>query len=191
MKTQGIDKLSYGALVKGIEEALSKDSGFTIQPEKMEMIQSAFVMKEQEKKIKVYQDETKKWMAENAKNKGVTFLPSKGQFKLISAGTGPAPGPYDTVVYHLVAKDIKGKVKGSTYEQGNPPREVLSKLYIAPVKEAFEKVTEGAKFEVYIENDVYLRSAGQESLANRFGITVFTVDFLKVIPGKAPADEKE
>lgn len=187
MKMQGIDKLNYGALIKGIEEALTKDSGFAINPEKMDMIQSAYVMKEQEKKIKQMQEETKKWMAENAKKSGVSYLPSKGQFKLIKQGNGATPGQWDTVVYHLVAKDVKGTVKGDTRAQGVAPREVLSKIYIAPVQEAFQKVTEGATFEVYIQNDVYLRAGRQEPLENRYGITIFTVELLKVIPGKEPA----
>lgn len=186
MKMQGIDKINYGALIKGIEEALTKDSGYAIKAEDMDRILSAFMMKEQEKKIKVLQEESKKWMADNAKNKGVSYLPSKGQFKLISQGNGPAPGAYDTVEYSMIVKDHKGKVKGDTREQPMNPREVLSKIYIDPVKEAFEKVTQGSKFEVYIQNDIYLGGSRQESLENRYGITIFTIELIKVTPGKAP-----
>lgn len=191
MRMQGVDKLNYGALIKGIEEAMTKDSGFAIHPDKMEMIQSAYVMKEQEKKIKQYQEETKKWMAENAKKPGVSYLPSKGQFKLVKAGSGPAPGQWDTVVYHLVAKDTKGAIKGDTRANGMAPREVLSKIYIAPVQEAFQKVTEGAVFEVVIQNDVYLRSGRQEKLEDRYGVTIFTVELLKVIPGREPEKQEQ
>lgn len=191
MKMQGIDKLNYGSLIKGIEDALTKDSGFAIKAEDMERIQSAYVMKEQEKKIKTLQEETKKWMAENAKNKGVTYLPSKGQFKMLKAGSGATPGVYDTIEYSMVVKDAKGKVKGDTRKQGMNPRDVVNKVPIAPIKEAFEKVTEGSTFEVYIQNDVYMRVGQQGSLEDRYGVTVFTIELLKVIPGKAPAPGSE
>lgn len=192
MKTQGIDKLSYGALIKGIEEAMKKDSGFAIHPDSMDKIQTTFVMREQEKKIKVIQEETKKWMADNAKKPGVSYLPSKGQFKELKKGTGAVAGENDTVVYHLRAVDTKGKVKGDSRERGVAPREVIRNIYIAPIREAFEKVAEGATFEVYIQNDVFMGGAGsRESIESRFGVTVFTIELLKVIPGTAPAESAE
>jgi FKBP-type peptidyl-prolyl cis-trans isomerase FklB len=191
MKMQGVDKLNYGTLIKGIEDALTKDSGFAIKPEDMERVQSSYVMKEQEKKIKLLQDESKKWMADNAKNKGVSYLPSKGQFKMLKQGSGPTPGVYDTIEYSMVVKDIKGKVKGDTRKQGMNPKDVVNKVPIAPVQEAFQKVTEGSTFEVYIQNDVYMRVGSQGSLEDRFGITIFTIELLKVTPGKAPAPGSE
>jgi FKBP-type peptidyl-prolyl cis-trans isomerase FklB len=191
LRGQGVEKLDYSSLVKGIEDAMLKDSGFAIKAESMEGIQQAYVMKEQEKKIKVLQEATKKWVAENAKNAGVVALPSKGQFKMVKKGTGPMPGPYDTVEYTMVVKDQKGNLKGDTRSRGVNPKDPVNKLFIAPIQEAFQQAPEGSTFEVYIQNDVYPRLGRQESLEDKFGITILTVELLKVTPGKAPAPGSE
>lgn len=187
LKNQGVDKLDYSTLIKGIEDALTKDSGYAIKLEDMERIQQAYVTKAQEAKIKALQEEAKKWVAENAKKPGVTSLPSKGQFKMIKKGNGPMPGQYDTVEYTMVVKDHKGNMKGDTRMQGVNPKSPVSELFVAPIQEAFQQAPEGSSFEVYLQNDVYPRLGRQENIEDRFGITIITVELVKVTPGKAPA----
>lgn len=187
LKNQGVDKLDYSTLIKGIEDALTKDSGYAIKVEDMERIQQAYVTKAQEARIKVLQEEAKKWVAENAKNAGVTNLPSKGQFKMIKKGTGAIAGQHDTVEYTMVVKDQKGNLKGDTRMQGMNPRSPVSELFVAPIQEAFQQSPEGSTFEIYLQNDIYPRLGRQESIEDRYGITVITVELVKVTPGKAPA----
>jgi FKBP-type peptidyl-prolyl cis-trans isomerase FklB len=190
LKQQGVDELDYSTLIKGIEDAMKKDSGFVIKVEDMERIQQVYVTKAQEKRIKTVQDESKKWMAENAKNAGVTNLPSKGQFKMIKKGNGPVPNMQDTVEYAMIVKDKSGKVLGDSRTRGTNPRDPMDKLFIAPIQDAFMQAPEGSTFEIYIQNDVYPRLGRQESIDERYGITVLTVELVKVIPGKA-APRKE
>jgi FKBP-type peptidyl-prolyl cis-trans isomerase FklB len=190
MKAQGIDKVEFGAFIKGFEEAMKKDSGFTIKAEDMEKIQSAFILKEQEKKIKGYQEEAKKWMAENAKKNGVSTLPSKGQFKVVKAGAGMAPRYYDTVEYSMVVKSSKGKELFNSKMNPMSPRMPISELGLAPIEEAFQKVTEGAVFDVYIQNDLYAGMNNKQKLEDRYGVSIFTIELIKVTPGKAPEPKK-
>jgi FKBP-type peptidyl-prolyl cis-trans isomerase FklB len=191
MRDQGIEQLDYSSFVKGLEEATKKDSGYTIKPEDMNNIQRTFVMKEREKKIKLFQEETKKWMAENAKKTGISYLPSKGQFKLVKAGKGATPGYYDTVTYNLVVKNSKGKELYDSKKRPNGPRMAISSLGLAPIEEAFQKVTEGAIFEVYVQNDAYPQMNQEQPLEDLYGVSIYTVELLTVIPGKAPEPTKE
>lgn len=187
MKDQGIEKLDYSSFIKGIEEATKKDSGYAIAPEKMNNIQRDFLMKSREKKIKVLQEETKKWMAENAKKSGVSILPSKGQFKLIKAGNGATPGAYDTVEYNLMVKTGKGKLIYDSKTGPTTPRRSMNEMGLAAIEESFQKVTEGAVFEVCISNDSYPQMGGDQPLEDLYGVSVYTVELKRVIPGKAPA----
>lgn len=191
MRAQGLEKLDYSSFAKGIQEAIGKDSGFAIDPKVHESVQRNYVMKEKEKKIKVVQAESKKWLAENAKKPGVTLLPSKGQFKMIKPGTGSTPGTYDTLMYNMTVKNSKGKELWST--KGDPQRSKipLSMISLPPVQEAFQKVTEGAVFEIYVSNDSYGGMDSRQSLEDSYGISVYHIELLKVIPGKAPEPAKE
>ncbi|MBS3915181.1 MAG: FKBP-type peptidyl-prolyl cis-trans isomerase N-terminal domain-containing protein [Bacteroidetes bacterium] len=190
MKEQGIEKLDYSSFIKGMEEATKKDSGYTINPEKMNGIQRDFMTKARDKKKKEYQDASKKWMSENAKKEGVSLLPSKGQFKLIKAGKGATPGAYDTVEYHLVVKNHKGKELYDSKKGPQVPKRVISNMGLPAVEESFQKVTEGAVFEVYVQNDAMEQMGGDQPLEDLYGISIYTFELIRVIPGKAPAPEK-
>jgi FKBP-type peptidyl-prolyl cis-trans isomerase FklB len=173
-----------------VEEASKKDSGFAINPEDMPALQQRFVTKEKEKKIKVYQEATRKWMAENAKKSGISILPSKAQFKLVKAGSGSMPGYYDTVTYHLAVKTSAGKEIFDSKKRGEARSVPVFLLGLAPVEEAFQKVAEGSVFEVYVSNDAFPQMTRESSLEEQYGVSVYTITLLKVVPGKAPAPTK-
>ncbi|MBL7813239.1 MAG: hypothetical protein JNL57_13540 [Bacteroidetes bacterium] len=192
LKGQGLDKIDYSSLLHGIEDALKKDSGYAIAEKDWEKAQRGYMMREQEKKIKVYQAETKKYMDANAKKAGVSYLPSRGQFRQISAGNGASPGQWDTVECYFKVTNAKGKVVFDGRKNPMPYRGTLSGLALPPLEEAFQKSAAGAKFEVTIANDAYpalSRNAG--SFEDMYGISIFDVEFLKVTPGKQPPPSKE
>ncbi len=188
MKQQGLEKLDYSSLIKGIEDALKKDSGFAVGTADLERVQRGFIMKEQGKKVKKFQDESKKWMVENSKKAGVSALASGGQFKLIKAGSGASPQAYDTIEYSIVMKNSKGKEMRNSSKMGGNPKHSLKQIGLAPLEEAFQKVAPGAEFEVYLQNDLVPELGGMaESFEDKYGVTLFTFQLIKVIPGKPEA----
>lgn len=193
MKSQGLDKIDYSSLMHGIEDGMKKDSGFAINEADFEKVYSGYVMKEQKKAIEKVQKETKDWLAANAKKGGVQPLVSGGQIKIIQAGNGSAPQPYDTVEYHLFMKNGKGKEIMNTMRSGRPARFPLSMLTIAQLKEAFEKSSVGSEVELYLNSDLIPElSQNARGIDERFGVTIINIKLLKVIPGKpAPAKAPE
>lgn len=193
MKGSGIDKIDYSSLIKGIEEALNKDSGYAVSEKDLQRVQTAYMTKEREKKSKSLKEAADKWLADNAKKAGVVKLAANGQYKVITAGTGATPGKYDTITCHMIAKTQKGTVLFNTKDR--QPEGITSDLtgfaMTPALMEAFEKSAAGAKFEVYAPMDATSPlSQYVKSFDEMYGIAIFEVEFLSLKAGKQPADKK-
>lgn len=190
MKGSGVDKIDYSSLIKGIEEALKKDSGYAVSEKDLQRVQTAYMTREREKKSKALKEASEKWMAENAKKAGVVKLASNGQYKVIAAGSGASPGKYDTIKCHIMAKTQKGTVLFNTKErQPDGVTSDLTGFAMTPaLLEAFEKSAAGAKFEVYTAMDASSPlSQSVKSFDEMYGIAIFEVEFLSLKVGKQPA----
>src|SRR2546423_12211210 len=60
------------------------------------------------------------FLAANKTKEGVVALPSGLQYKIITQGTGPKPGPTDTVVCNYRGALINGTEFDSSYKRGEP-----------------------------------------------------------------------
>lgn len=190
LKGNGVKKIDYSALAKGIEEALSKDSGFAISVKDMQKVHGAYLTAEKERNSKVLKEAAAKWIAENAKKEGVTPLTTKGSyFKMIKKGDGAIANLWDTVETWVKVTNASGKVMYDARErQPTPVRSTLSDLGATPmILEAFEKAPAGSVFEVYVALDAasplaQFASTYEES----FGVGIFRFEFVKLVPGKKP-----
>lgn len=193
MKGSGIEKMDYSSLIKGIEEALKKDSGYAVSDKDIQRVQSGYMMKIRETKSKELKAESEKWLAENAKKSGISLLASKGQYKQIKAGQGAVPNMWDTVECYITVTTPKGKVLFDARQRSPKPiNSVLSDLALTPaLMEAFEKSAAGSQFEVYTAMDANSPlSQFASSFEEMYGIAVIKVDFLSLKAGKKP-DSKD
>lgn len=189
LKKQGLEGLSYGAFIKGVRDAISKDSGYDIAEDKLEGVQRGFVHRVQAKKIKTLQDETKKKLEALSKEKGVTQLPSKAYYRLIKPGTGATPQAFDTVVCRFKMKNSSGKVVRDNSKDPKPFKAPLFVLQLTPLEEAFQKTPAGGTFEVVISNETNPSlSQTAESFVDMYGTTSFEVELISVIPGMPPKE---
>ncbi len=191
LKKRGLDDktIDYSTYVKGLQDALSKDSGFAIKEEAMSAVDYSYSIKVQETKVKTLQAAAKKFLDDNAKKAGVTLLPSRSQYKLISPGKGAIPQAWDTIEMHFEIKNLKGDVLiNSRAKSPEPQIAPVAGLGLAPLEEAFQKSPEGSVFELYIPGDMFPGSAN--SFDDKYGVYIFKVEFLRVIPGK-PGSEKK
>lgn len=192
LKGNGVKKIDYSALAKGIEEAINKDSGFAISPKDMQKVHGAYLTMEKEKNSKALKEAAKKWLAENSKKEGVTPLtPSNTYFKMIKKGDGAIPNSWDTVETWLKVSNANGKVMYDSRErQPVPVRSTLADLGATPmIKEAFEKAPAGSVFEVYVPMDASSPLAQfANSYEESFGVGIFRFEFIKLVPGKKGAE---
>ncbi|MFN4914791.1 MAG: FKBP-type peptidyl-prolyl cis-trans isomerase N-terminal domain-containing protein [Sphingomonadales bacterium] len=187
MKGSGVDKIDYSSLIKGIEEALKKDSGYAVAEKDLQRVQTAYMTRERENKSKALKEAADKWMADNAKKPGVVKLASKGQYKLVEKGTGAVAGKNDTLTFHLRVKTEKGRLFFNTRDrQPAGISSSLTEMAMTPaLMEAFEKLPAGSKFEVYTTMDASSPvSQYVKSFEEMYGIAVFEIEYLSVKPGK-------
>ena len=86
-----------------------------------------------------------KWLEENSKKEGIVTLPSGLQYKVISDGAGPKPGPVGNVKTHYRGTFINGDEFDSSYSRNEPAVFGLSGNLIEGWKEALQLMNEGAK----------------------------------------------
>lgn len=190
LKQQGLDKIDYSSLIKGIEDKLKKDSGYAVSEADMEKIGRSYVLKEQSKKIKVLQEESKKWMQENATKAGIKPLSTGGQIRVITPGNGAAPQLYDTVEYTMIMKNSAGKELMNSSKMGGPRKHPLKQIGLTQLEEAFQKAGMGAEFEVFLQNDLVPELAqSAQSFSDKYGITILSFKILNVKPGKPEAEK--
>jgi FKBP-type peptidyl-prolyl cis-trans isomerase FklB len=186
LASQGIDAINFGALIHGMQDAMSKDSGYLIQDAAMQNIQQSFVTEAQAKLTPKLQEEAKTYLAGVAKTAGIENLDPHGYMKSTKAGNGPIPQAWDTVELVYTMLDHTGAVKMENSNIRMPVKD----LRLKPLEQALAKTAEGGEFELYIENEKeqLLRSMS-ESFKDRFAVTVMQVKLISVTTAPKPAEE--
>lgn len=119
------------------------------------------------------------FLAENGKKPGVTTLPSGLQYEVLTAGSGPKPGPRSSVTTHYHGTLTNGKVFDSSYQRGEPATFGVNQV-IAGWTEALQLMPEGSKWRLYIPSNLAYgtRGAGRDIGPN--SALIFDVELLKV-----------
>ena len=93
------------------------------------------------------------FLAQNKTKPGVVTTPSGLQYKVITMGTGPKPGPSDTVVCDYSGTLIDGTEFDSSYKRKQPIAFPVGGV-IKGWTEALQMMPAGSKWELYIPSDL-------------------------------------
>ena len=124
-KRQGVD-LNPELLVRGVQDGMSGGKPLMTQQEMNETLvdlKKKVVAEEQRQKKEAAGknlQEGKAFLAENAKKKDVTTLPSGLQYKVIEKGSGASPKKTDSVTVHYKGTLIDGTEFDSSYRRNEP-----------------------------------------------------------------------
>lgn len=119
------------------------------------------------------------WLEENSKKEGVVTLPSGLQYKVISDGTGPKPGPIGNVKTHYRGTFINGDEFDSSYSRNEPAVFGISGV-IKGWTEALQLMNEGAKWQLFIPPDLGYGASGNSSIPPN-SVLIFDLELLQVI----------
>lgn len=122
----------------------------------------------------------KKFLSENAREAGVVTLPSGLQYKVVTKGDGPVPGPEDVVSVHYTGKTIDGTKFDSSYDRGEPASFKVSNVIRGWV-EGLQLMPAGSKYMLYIPSDLAYGERGAGSIIKPFETLIFEVELLEVI----------
>ncbi len=150
MKQRGFD-IDPQALVLGILDVLQGKPS-RLDPQQAQTVLQQYVkqlMAKRKAQAEANKKAGEKFLAANAKRRGVVTLPSGVQYEVLRPGKGDKPKPTDTVTVHYRGTLIDGTVFDSSYERKKPATFRLDRV-IKGWSEAVQQMRPGAKFKVYI-----------------------------------------
>ena len=119
------------------------------------------------------------FLKQNAKEAGVTTLPSGLQIKTISPGSCKQPKATDTVVVHYRGRLIDGKEFDSSYKRGKPAEFPLNRV-IKGWTEGLQLLKEGGKAELYVPSNLAYGSQGAGGSIGPDEALIFEVELISV-----------
>lgn len=120
-----------------------------------------------------------KFLAENAKKKGVKVTDSGLQYKIVKQGKGKKPTATASVKVHYEGKLIDDTVFDSSYARGEPVNFKVNQV-IAGWQEALQLMPEGSEWLVYIPADLAYGPAGAGGSIGPNETLVFKVELQEV-----------
>jgi FKBP-type peptidyl-prolyl cis-trans isomerase FklB len=179
LKSQGLDQLNAGLLVKALQDAW-KGAPPALTKEQSNMSISNYLQKIKTEKAAKNQADGEKFLSENKAKPGVTTLPSGLQYQVIKEGSGPKPAATDTVKTHYHGMLIDGTVFDSSVERGEPVTFPVSGV-IKGWTEALQLMPVGSKWKLFIPAALAYgdRQAGPKIGPN--STLVFEVELLEIV----------
>jgi FKBP-type peptidyl-prolyl cis-trans isomerase FklB len=148
---------------------------------------NAEVMAQRMAKLKAISETNTKAGAEFlAKNKslpGVVALPDGMQYKILTAGTGPKPGPTDTVTVNYSGKTLDGKECDSSTKSGSYNLPVTG--VIPGWTEALQMMSVGSKWQLFIPAPLAYGDRGAPPSIMPGDTLIFEVELLGIRPPSA------
>jgi FKBP-type peptidyl-prolyl cis-trans isomerase len=143
-------------------------------------------MSEEEAQSNLQEGET--FLAQNKTKPGVVTLPDGLQYKIIKDGTGPSPGPDDTVVVNYTGTFVDGTMFDSSESQGPPSRPAVFpvRAVIPGWTEGLERMKVGSKWDFYIPSNLAYGPPGRPPKIGPNKVLIFEVELLAIRPGTPP-----
>ncbi len=123
----------------------------------------------------------KSFLEQNAKQPGVTTLPSGLQFQVLREGTGQKPTANDAVVAHYRGTHIDGREFDGTDPAGEPARFPLRGV-VPGWQEALPLMKVGSKWRIWLPPELAYGEAGSPPAIEPNEVLVFEIDLVEVLP---------
>lgn len=194
MKSQGVE-VDVAVLAESMNEAFSGKKSRMTEEESSKAMDALKVAARanQTKMANANKEEGEKFLAENAKKKGVTTTPSGLQYEVVKEGTGAIPKDGAKVKVHYKGTLLNGKEFDSSYKR-NQPAEFGVNEVIPGWTEALKLMKVGSTWNLAIPSKLAYGEHGQGPIPAN-AVLKFQVELLEIIPEKpatsAPAAKKD
>lgn len=176
---QDLDQLNPEILAQAISDVFAgKETKFS--PNEANGIIQQYLQEVTESKFEVFKQEGEAFLADNKSKAGVQVTDSGLQFEVIEAGNGAKPGATDTVEVHYHGTLIDGTVFDSSIQRGQTATFGVHQV-IKGWTEALQLMSEGAKYRLYIPQDLaYGAHPHPGGAIKPFMTLIFDVELVKV-----------
>ena len=171
-------------LLKGVEDGISGTQPMVKPSERRAALAQIVAGRAQENL-----ERSQEFLAANGAKEGVTTLPSRLQYKVLSAGEGKTPAPNSRVTVNYRGTLIDGSVFDSSYKDEKPATLEVRKD-IQGWREALQLMKEGAKWEIFVPPDLAYGKTGRDNRIPPNSALIFELELLSVEPAPPPPPRK-
>lgn len=126
------------------------------------------------------------YLAKNKTRPGVKVTPSGLQYEVVSMGTGPKPGPNDTVQINYTGTLVDGTKFDASADHGGPAALPLASVFPG-FKEAMQLMPEGSHFKFAIPSNLAYGDKAASPVIGPNSTLLFDVTLLKAnMPASQP-----
>jgi len=176
---QNLGDVDFKLLVQGLEDIFKKKTVAIKEEDANKSIQE-YMQKAKSAKADGNKEAGKKFLAENAKKKGVVSLPNGIQYEVIKNSTDTVkPKLTDKVKCHYHGTLIDGTIFDSSVDRGEPVTFPLNGV-IKGWQEALQLMTVGSKWRIFIPSDL---AYGDNSAGEKIGpgsTLIFEVELIAI-----------
>ncbi|MBQ8364861.1 MAG: FKBP-type peptidyl-prolyl cis-trans isomerase [Bacteroidaceae bacterium] len=177
--SMGVNALDIDDFVKGIKDVLGGEKTALTHTEAQQVVSEHFRKLSEEAYAKV-KEEGEAFLAANKAKEGVVTLPSGLQYQVITEGTGKKPSATDRVQCHYEGTLIDGTVFDSSIRRGEPAVFGVNQVIRGWV-EALQLMQEGAKWRLFIPQDMAYGANGAGEMIPPYSALIFEVELIKVL----------
>ena len=172
-------RISYGAFVRGLKDALEdRETGISMD-EAILRIQVAYNaamlerMEENKEKERIF-------LEENGRREGVYTTASGLQYEIISPSEGPRPGPTALVRVNYEGSLLDGTVFDSSYDVGEPAEFYLDRV-IPGWSEGLQLMTVGSAYRIYVPSELAYGEQGAGTAIPPSSLIIFDVELMEIL----------
>lgn len=142
-------------------------------------LQQEKVQKEAEKKFGAVKKAGEDFLAENKVKKGVITTESGLQYEVITEGSGDKALPTSKIKIHYHGTTIDGQVFDSSVDR-KEPIDATPTQFIAGFSEGLLMMNKGAKYRLYIPQELAYGAQQRGDLIKPFSTLVFDIEMLEI-----------
>ena len=177
--SMGVNEIAIEDFVKGIKDVLSGSKTEMSHVEAQKVVSEHFQKLAEEAYAQV-KEAGEAFLVENKGKEGVVTLPSGLQYKVLNEGSGKQPKATDRVQCHYEGTLIDGTVFDSSIRRGEPAVFGVSQVIPGWV-EALQLMSEGAKWRLYIPQEMAYGAHGAGEQIPPYSALIFDVELIKVL----------
>jgi len=192
LKRQEADNIDLKIFMRGLQDCLS-DKKILLTDAEMKEVFDTFAKERQAKQEKRAAEEKERldklgaknkregseFLAKNKEEDGIITLPSGLQYKELTPGSGAVPNLGSTVVVNYRGTFIDGTEFDSSAKNGDPLTIPVTSM-IPGWKEAIQKMKIGAKWRLFIPQDLAYGEFGTGKLIGPYATLIFEVELLGI-----------
>ena len=177
--SMNVSEMNFDDFVSGLKAVLANEKTELSHAEAQKVVSEHF-QKLAEKAYAKIKEEGENFLAQNSKKEGVVTLASGLQYQVLNEGNGKQPKATDRVQCHYEGTLIDCTVFDSSIRRGEPAVFGVNQV-IAGWVEALQLMKEGAKWRLYIPQQMAYGAHGAGENIPPYSALIFDVELIKVL----------